>query len=678
MPEILPSHTPSSVRPASRRTGACVLAVAAASGVLAGCATTTPPARTDFTPTAHAVQTARQAGDHQAGLVAAEDARLIAVRTTLSRTPTGSDGLQTPFRMSSAGTYTLVLTARKEPYTLRDLIQLEPQTLIQLPDKSFLIEENIVVAGGATLSLGGGQKVTVRLQSDARAFTAIVSLGGDLQLVGTAAAPLTLTSWDPATATVDSDLSDGRAYIRAVGGKALIQHVVAAALGFWSGRTGGVALTGSNRPNLGVIGNGVHDGRKLARDARTARKYANQLYRAGLAAAKAAAKLGLPEPSITPLPSQTSAPTGTGTPVLPLTAVTSTAVTGEIADSTFTGNAFGLYISDAQGVHVHNTTVQNSLADGVVLHHFVTGAAIDHVISRDNVGVGFSLSRGVQATVLTADEATHNGNDGFLLSGRPLATGPSAAGQSSTPYGNNELISSTASYNGRAGVQIVSGHTESVLNSQITGNSAGIIVGTGAVGTVVTGNLVAGNRTNGITVRDGSDATVTGNIIRGGGNGIVVRNARADLRLNVISKATLHGISFVGGVDQSTAVGNGLSGRGSSAIDQSRSTGRGKTTLSENDTTGWTIVHRAQPWSNAVLKPMNITLAVLIALIVFGSFRTRLRSGRAAAEWHPYATTQSLRMGQEHSPTSVIDLTDRNGADQARAKSATGVLTGVS
>jgi hypothetical protein len=55
---------------------------------------------------------------------------------------------------------------------------------------------------------------------------------------------LTITSWDPDANGPDRVVGDGRAYIRDVGAPLTLGFVRAGALGFWSGRTGGIALTG--------------------------------------------------------------------------------------------------------------------------------------------------------------------------------------------------------------------------------------------------------------------------------------------------------------------------------------------------------------------------------------------------------------------------------------------------
>ena len=85
---------------------------------------------------------------------------------------------------------------------------------------------------------------TLRMASTPAGFTSIVGWRGGVSLAGAADQPLTITSWDPDAGGPDRVPVDGRAYIRGVGAAFALRFVRAGALGFWSGRTGGVALTG--------------------------------------------------------------------------------------------------------------------------------------------------------------------------------------------------------------------------------------------------------------------------------------------------------------------------------------------------------------------------------------------------------------------------------------------------
>jgi hypothetical protein len=175
-----------------------------------------------------------------AALVAGEDDRL---RTLVHHSGTMIAPVVIPVR---GGIPTLVLPGRPAAYTLADLQKagaVNPQE-----GGRFLLVDSVLVAAGATLQLGGAGLPTLLMASSGARFTSLVTWGGTLTLAGSSPeAPLTITGWDPATAKPVTNSSYGRSYVRAVGGRLDLHYVRASSLGFWSGRTGGVAWTGVSR-----------------------------------------------------------------------------------------------------------------------------------------------------------------------------------------------------------------------------------------------------------------------------------------------------------------------------------------------------------------------------------------------------------------------------------------------
>jgi hypothetical protein len=187
----------------------------------------------------------------EALLTEAEGTRLISVRSIVNQADITGASSSGPYRLVTGKTYTLVLPARPSAYTFRDLQELEPSTLVRQPDGSYLLGEDIVVDAGATLDIESDTGLVLRMSSTSDAFTSIVTLGGSLAIGGTETRPITISSWDPTTGKVDNDTTDGRSYIRVVGGNAKLTYVNFNHLGFWSGVTGGVSLTGTQKADLG-------------------------------------------------------------------------------------------------------------------------------------------------------------------------------------------------------------------------------------------------------------------------------------------------------------------------------------------------------------------------------------------------------------------------------------------
>ncbi|WP_028934759.1 right-handed parallel beta-helix repeat-containing protein [Pseudonocardia spinosispora] len=172
----------------------------------------------------------------QANLVSAEDARTFAlVSGILPGTP--------PRDLASPGSApTLVLPSRSAPYDLAALIS--AKAVVKQPDGGFLLVHNVLVTAGAQLNLAMPSG-TLRMSSGPGGITSIIGFKSIMMIGGADHAPLTITSWDPTKNAPDTDASDGRAYIRDIGGRMDVHDTNTESLGFWSGRTGGLAWTGS-------------------------------------------------------------------------------------------------------------------------------------------------------------------------------------------------------------------------------------------------------------------------------------------------------------------------------------------------------------------------------------------------------------------------------------------------
>jgi len=175
--------------------------------------------------------------ERQHGALAAEDQRLL---TIVGSIRPGS----APYVQQVDDVDTLVLTEGGRAYGLRDLVKLG--AAVKQRDGVVLVTVNVFVAPGARLSIDA-PGTALRLRSDESGFVSLVAWKADFTLAGSDGAPLRVTSWDPEQRTVDTDVVNGRAYIRDVSGEMRLEQVHASALGFWSGRTSGVAWTGSAR-----------------------------------------------------------------------------------------------------------------------------------------------------------------------------------------------------------------------------------------------------------------------------------------------------------------------------------------------------------------------------------------------------------------------------------------------
>ncbi|SFD16689.1 right-handed parallel beta-helix repeat-containing protein [Streptomyces aidingensis] len=563
----------------------------------------------------------------QAALVAAEDDRLNQVRAITAIAPLqGGTAWKQPYRLDTGSGYTLVLTERSNAYTVSDLLELAPQTFVRQSDGSYLLTENIYLNPGAKLKLSTPGGLTLRMASSAAGFVSIVSFGGELTLQGTPQAPLEITSWDPDKDTADTDVRDGRAYIRAIGGQFRMDHTHISTLGFWSGRTGGLSLTGTDRPNTGAI-----DGPDaLPEESET-----------GGEPGEGAEEAEPPRNG-----DVTALPTGPlETPDTRFTVPDLSYVSVAIADSEIDGNAFGLFISSAAGVDISDTVVRDSLQDGVLLHRFVRSAVVERTVSENNGGDGFILSRATQQVQVTGCTARDNAGNGYTVSGRPLASGPSASGQPVDSYGSNSVSSSVAEGNGRYGIEVLGGFDVGVQNNRVEGGDMGIVARQDADTVSITGNRVTGQERQGISVRDGVlAATVTGNIVDGAATGIYIRDSEAEVRGNTIQDATSHGVSLVGDVPGSVVTFNVIAGVGPSALDTTRSDGG--ITVKENQTFAWYDTSSFWTKVKHYASPMTLLWVSILLLILFmammGVKHHGVRRGQPPRVRHPYDDKRPL------------------------------------
>jgi hypothetical protein len=190
-----------------------------------------------------------------AALVAGEDLRLRTLLHHIGRVAypeviQGSGRFDTSSGVMTGGTSTLILPGPAN-YTIADLQQ--AGAVVPVAQGGFLLVNNVLVGAGASLSLGGPGMPTLLMESTESGFTSLVTWGGTITLTGESEKnPFKITSWDTKTNLPADGRTYGRSYIRAVGGSLNLKYVHASYLGFWSGRTGGVAWTGiSSRASTG-------------------------------------------------------------------------------------------------------------------------------------------------------------------------------------------------------------------------------------------------------------------------------------------------------------------------------------------------------------------------------------------------------------------------------------------
>lgn len=534
-----------------------------------------------------AVQGRPYAGDpdKEAALVTAEQERIDFVKSIGTSVEWEVERVDGPYRVPTTPAATLVLTPRTEPYTASDLRDLAPETFVAQPDGSFLLSENLVVLSGAALDLSSGAPSPVRLLSSPGAFVSIVSLGGRLTLKGSADAAAAFGSFDPATGAPDTTTSDGRAYIRAIGGTVDIQHAGFSDLGFWAGDTGGLSLTGADAGGALPV------------------------------AVEGASEVG-------------GAPTITGRELTALTADEQAApgvVSGTLDNVATTGNAFGVFVSMATELAISGTRVHDSLIDGIVLHRFVTASTIESTESTGNGRDGIVVERSSSAIAMTAVTASANGRNGISIDGRALVDGPSANGTPVAEYGDVHVSDSTVADNSRYGIQVTGGNAVTVSGTDITANVVGIALDHGASGVEIVGNSLTGQSRQSIAIAGGVEASdVRDNRFESVDTGIRIHGASAVVDGNTFTDISNHAVTLVGDTTGVRVTGNTVAGHGSTPFHDDAAGGY----FARNDTEGWqrpvTVDSVVQ---TTIAQPLTLVWAALGVLLLVTAITGHRRRG---------------------------------------------------
>lgn len=580
----------------------------------------------------------------EAALVTIEEHRIYSLRAITAAARWRGVAAKAPYRVTVEAKEALVLVARTQPYELADLSSLIPDAFVRQPDGSFLLSNDIVVEQGAVLQLSNPDGIRIHLQSSAVGFHSIVATGGGLIVAGSAKAPVTIDSWDPTTGTVDSDTTDGRAYIRVIGGSADFSYTKFDHLGFWSGATGGVSLSGTKStssqtalaavPDPATVGDSTKITNRVKRmQAHTRHQHGQEIIPTTAAAGDIAAV------------SAGVAATNVGYSF----------VTARLSHVTSTNNAFGLFVNGSSGITIDNSAFDDNLVDGIILHRYVTNSTVTTTTTRNNGVDGFALTRADTGIMLSHLTSTRNGRDGFSLNGGPLATGPNASGSTVMNYGNNVLSDSSASSNTRNGISVLGGTNVKILRNTASRNQMGIVLSHAATLITISGNTINFSRQHGIALLDGVTAVVISkNSVDHAAGNVYLRNASAIIEHNTIAHGSVHGITLVGKTATTLVSGNTVTGSGSSAIDIARASGA---IVKANDVEGWQVTRPFLSMMRSILQPLTVLWIILALIVISTALGGSGRKSRGLR--NPYAShipLSELSRGIVASPASLPAL----------------------
>jgi len=551
------------------------------------------------------------AGDpvKEAAIVATENQRIYNIRAITSAARWQGVVTSAPYLVNLGTIPTLVLVPQTQPYTVADLQSLIPSAFVQQPDRSYLLSDDIVIQAGATLDIASPDGLALDLSSSSKGFVSIVGLGGSLVIQGSAKTPVSIQSWDDTTGAVDSNTTDGRAYIRIIGGSANVSYASFSHLGFWSGGTGGFSLTGT-QTSASTTAKATSPAQSLTPGAT-----AKPIHGVTVQPAQPTNTIGGIASAVASAPGQYSY------------------VTALISHARFYSDAYGIYVNGSQGVQISNSTVLNSLVDGIVFHRYVTNSTVTSTTTNYNAVDGFAMTRASTGVIIRGLTSNDNGRDGIFLDGGALASGPNAAGTPVAVYGDNSVLTSTANSNGRYGINVSGGENIKLIGNSVNGNLMGIVASLGATKVTISENQVSNSTQHGIALfTNANSSTVEANDIDGATTGIYLRDASADITRNNISGVTLHGVTLIGTNTGSSVTSNTVSGSGPTAIDTARGS---RVPVSDNTSVRWTTTKPLLVVLGSIFQPLTV-LWILLALVVLISAISGI--GRKNTGFrHPYA-----------------------------------------
>lgn len=461
-----------------------------------------------------------------AELVAAEDARLAAVAALAPDDPALLEQWNTVVLAPRGGQQT--------GYGLSDL--LASGAARQDDATTVTLVRNVVVRPGAELDFFGAG-ATLRMSSSPQGAVSIVAWGGILGFIGADDDPYVVTSWDDTAGAPDTEESDGRAYIRVRDGILASGRTDFRDLGYWSGRTGGLAVTGTGdeRASAGIV------------------------------------------------------------------------------TSTMTGLHYGLFLSDATGVLLQDSTITDSTLTGVELTNGTDATVIERTTVTGSGAEGVSVSR--QSTELKVIDSTVEGSVGWgiRVDGAALADGPTSGGYGLTPSQGFTLTGSHVRDNRDGGVRVISTDTTEIRGTEVAEARTAVLVEGPSTGLTVADVDLTSTDLRALDVSGKiSDATVSDSRLAGRRIALEVVGASVIVRDNDLRVDSGFAVELSDDA-RADITGNTVHGVGQDVV----ATWSGSRTMqANNDHTDWTFQWAWVGWMNE--HPMMWMWALVLLIPAIG------------------------------------------------------------
>ncbi|MFN8490841.1 MAG: right-handed parallel beta-helix repeat-containing protein [Caldilineaceae bacterium] len=251
-----------------------------------------------------------------------------------------------------------------------------------------------------------------------------------------------------------------------------------------------------------------------------------------------------------------------------------TRVTGEVINSNFHHNYYGVYTFQATTMSFIGNQFHDNIRYGFDPHDFTHDVLVENNAAYDNGAHGFIISRGCNNFTFRNNRAYNNLNpdpidqaQGFMLDpGSPDATSAQA------PSTNNLLEGNVAYDNEGFGLRILGSTANQVLNNRFYQNQKGVVIDEKSTGNLIDSNVITQNLGYGLVTQETADAnTITRNNVRGNGDhGIYLHSNTNLISGNTTTANVGAGIAFYTpglALTANQVLSNTASGNGGAGID---------------------------------------------------------------------------------------------------------------
>ncbi len=217
-----------------------------------------------------------------------------------------------------------------------------------------------------------------------------------------------------------------------------------------------------------------------------------------------------------------------------------TRVTGEVINSVFSYNYYGIYTYQASNMLFRGNTFHHNIGYGFDPHDFSHHFLVEHNQAFENGNHGFIISRGCNNFVLRHNSSYNNrytvGTGDRRAHGFMIDHGSPNSDQPQVASSNNIVEHNKAYGNDGYGMRVLGSTSNTIQLNEFSGNLQGITIEQGSTDNLVKNNTITSSGLYGIYIVGGSDrTTVAGNTItKSGRHGIYIKTGS-----NVVTENTL-------------------------------------------------------------------------------------------------------------------------------------------